>query len=374
MPIKKTLILSIDGLGTRDLGAYGNTWIETPSFDRLASAALLFEHVVANSPQLELSLAAMLTGFSDLGLVGQPRSVLESFRGQGIPTILFSDARQPFPESIAASSFDRSVKLDATIVDQSAATWELTHCASYFAQLLETRRQLPSEHVLWAHYAGLTTCWDAPYAWREQMVEEDDPAPPTWTEPPQALWRDRDSDEQLRHYQAIAAEVQVLDACLGILLNELLTESNTRLALIAPRGYPLGEHGVVGFAERVLYSELTAVPIMIADFESPIGWRSQNLVQPMLVADVLKGWLASRDGGSNVLESLVLPTSQESHATCLSDRGSALRTADWMLIQNQDRRELYVKPDDRWEFNDVSSRCPEIVEQLLALASVSGTS
>ena len=26
--------------------------------------------------------------------------------------------------------------------------------------------------------------------------------------------------------------------------------------------------------------------------------------------------------------------------------------------------ELYVKPDDRWEINDVANRCPDIVEQM----------
>jgi hypothetical protein len=31
--------------------------------------------------------------------------------------------------------------------------------------------------------------------------------------------------------------------------------------------------------------------------------------------------------------------------------------------------QLYVKPDDRWEANDVASRCPQIVERLSELLS-----
>jgi arylsulfatase A-like enzyme len=56
---------------------------------------------------------------------------------------------------------------------------------------------------------------------------------------------------------------------------------------------------------------------------------------------------------------------------------SAIRTANWCLLQHNaadhsGRRsttgasdaELYVRPDDRWEANDVAKICPDIVEQL----------
>lgn len=48
-----------------------------------------------------------------------------------------------------------------------------------------------------------------------------------------------------------------------------------------------------------------------------------------------------------------------------------IRTAAWQLRAAKDGDEevceLYVKPDDRHEFNDVASRAPQIVEQLLQL-------
>ena len=43
----------------------------------------------------------------------------------------------------------------------------------------------------------------------------------------------------------------------------------------------------------------------------------------------------------------------------------ALRTPAWLLVRRQDgQRELFAKPDDRWEANEVANRCPEAVEQL----------
>ena len=49
----------------------------------------------------------------------------------------------------------------------------------------------------------------------------------------------------------------------------------------------------------------------------------------------------------------------------MTSAAQALRTPAWLLVRRHDgRRELYAKPDDRWEANEVANRCPEAVEQL----------
>ena len=55
-------------------------------------------------------------------------------------------------------------------------------------------------------------------------------------------------------------------------------------------------------------------------------------------------------------------------AVSVSPTQSALRTPAWFLHQGttDDPPKLFVKPDDRWEVNDVANRCPEIVEQMVA--------
>jgi arylsulfatase A-like enzyme len=54
----------------------------------------------------------------------------------------------------------------------------------------------------------------------------------------------------------------------------------------------------------------------------------------------------------------------------------SLRTADWTLREDAPdaarnieaaRQELYVRPDDRWEANDVAVRCQEVVAELSEL-------
>ena len=42
----------------------------------------------------------------------------------------------------------------------------------------------------------------------------------------------------------------------------------------------------------------------------------------------------------------------------------AIRTPAWML-RTAAASELYAKPDDRWEVNDVAGRCRDIVDKLV---------
>ena len=56
----------------------------------------------------------------------------------------------------------------------------------------------------------------------------------------------------------------------------------------------------------------------------------------------------------------------------------SIRTAGWCLREDITQEvsaasngvtevsELYVRPDDRWEANDVAKLCPEVVEELRA--------
>ena len=47
---------------------------------------------------------------------------------------------------------------------------------------------------------------------------------------------------------------------------------------------------------------------------------------------------------------------------------TALRTPAWLLQSDQADRRLYVKPDDRWEINNVASRREDVVERLRQIA------
>jgi arylsulfatase A-like enzyme len=87
----------------------------------------------------------------------------------------------------------------------------------------------------------------------------------------------------------------------------------------------------------------------------------------------------------------IFPVELSKHGPChdwllsISPAGSnVIRTADWCLRQSGSVQsgvsdqtvprdaELFVRPDDRWEANDVAKLCPDVVEQLgMAIEDVS---
>ena len=66
--MKNVVVVTIDRLGAGYLGPYGNTWIETPSFNRLASRSLLLETTIAASPELASTFHSYWSGTHPLGL------------------------------------------------------------------------------------------------------------------------------------------------------------------------------------------------------------------------------------------------------------------------------------------------------------------
>src|SRR3569623_1969659 len=62
MRISSIVVLTIDRLGAPWLGPYGNTWLDTPNFNRLAASSVLCESVMADSPEISSIFRSYLTG------------------------------------------------------------------------------------------------------------------------------------------------------------------------------------------------------------------------------------------------------------------------------------------------------------------------
>jgi arylsulfatase A-like enzyme len=245
---------------------------------------------------------------------------------------------------------------------------------------IERLREIPEPGLIWIHSQGMAGPWDAPLPLRQQFADEEDPAAPEFVDPPErVLANDVDPDELLGIVHAYAGQVSLVDACLGSLLDALGDSplaDQTLLAVTSPRGYPLGEHRRIGGDD--LYGELLHVPLLL---RLPGGLgpaRSRRLVQPCDLYATLAEWLAlPTDDAPGLCQSLLpaaqgdeVPVRQLAIATASGQR--AIRTLAWLLRESQangeTRRELFAKPDDRWEVNEVSSRCGDIVEQLAAAA------
>ena len=371
------ICLVIDRLHVGHIGAYGNAWAETPSFDALACESFVFDQALTTGSRIETLYQNLWQGRHPLLVESDQAPAADLARRlavSGVATTLLTDT-STVADHPGAASFDNLVEFDPLERIEPADEVEQTHLARCFAQLIDRLGSAEGPFLFWAHLSSMDTCWDAPYAFRERFAEPGDPAPPRSAEAPRvALPKDYDPDVLLGMVQSYAGQVSLLDVCLGALLESIdegpLAE-DTLLAVFSARGFPLGEHDHVGPGEESLHGELVHVPMMV---RLPKGLgaaqRSQALVTPAdLRATLLEWWSVDNPLASSMDKSL-LPIIRGDVAAVRDrlvlgqpDLEKAVRTPAWYM-RLTDPPHLYVKPDDRWEVNNVADRCESVVEEL----------
>jgi len=321
-------------------------------------------------------------------------------------------------QAATSMALDESLLVETT-ANGSVDEIEETAFAQFFSlaveQLSDWRDEIddhPEGSLFWLHTRGFLGPWDAPRRMRAERLNEEDPPPADFVWPPKELRDVDDPDVLLAHRVAYSAQVAVLDACLGAFLQAvepLLQDKETLLLLLGSRGFALGEHGSIGADCQDLFSEQLHVPWLLHKWgtSAPLA-RLTGLAQPADVGATLLDWFGVEPNlpladGHSVLPVLNCPQNeprQTSVAYNADDGQLVLRTPAWMLrayprtaldvssgrksLDNQavvgravkscqsggdnpsedPTVELYVKPDDRWECNDVAILCPQIVDLL----------
>ncbi len=381
----QALVLSIDGLSAGGLGPFGNAWIDTPHCNRLAAESFLFDRATTDSPRLDLAYRSFWTA-SHAACAAPPSnwSLPAEIVRSGEQAVLLTDEPE-CAEHELARHFSEIVRLPAHHPLELADDLSETELARTMGAAIDWLQNHPPGGLVWIHLGALRRAWDAPYELREQFADEDDPPPPESAQPPSyRVSSAAGSDQLLGIQQAYAAQILVFDLCLGALLEAVSSRIDDMLfALTAPRGYPLGEHEFVGLGEMHLYEELIHTPLMIrlphAEFASQ---RSAALVQPADLSATLADWLGvsppTAAHGVRLLPCLRGDTENTpDRAITVGDRQATLDVASWRLrrcfstplgpnvqtpagASNEPEFGLYVKPDDRWEENEIGSLCGEI--------------
>jgi arylsulfatase A-like enzyme len=230
--------------------------------------------------------------------------------------------------------------------------------------------------------------WDAPLDMQRSLRDEGDPPPVESGMPPDLIIRDADDPDAVFQYScAYAAQVMVLDECWRALMAAVdsnRSEGSWLVVLIGARGYPLGEHGRIGGVDPRLYCEQLHVPWLIR-FPDGLGRlaRSSALTShfdlwPTIAACLDETRPATSVDGMSILKLARSSRTQwRDSMLSVSDSSRCIRTADWCLRQDlpfgeklaesstdHTCGELFVRPDDRWEANDVAKLCPDAVESL----------
>ena len=387
--LRSAICLVIDRLSAAYVGALGNTWIHTPAFDRLAAESIVFDRAMIDSPAIAEVYHSYWTGEPAWQNAARDwtsaSTMAQVCRNRSLPTVLVTDdediATQPL-----SKAYSEIVRLAPSAELQQATDWQDTQLARFFAAAVECLTDHRAPALVWLHTAALGRIWDSPQNLRDQYAAEDDPRAFALVEPPsQKLGTDIDPDELLRLRHAYAGEVTVLDNCLSTLLDAIAGSpwSDALLIVTSCRGYPLGEHGIVGRAADELYAELLQVPLFVrVPGGASFGARSQYLAQPADLGATLRDWFAATEEaaqaeprawfrGRTLLRYDEDAKQTRKLAIARSANGEmALATPSWFLrAQAQDAEtaartlQLYVKPDDRFEANEVSDRCLQTAEE-----------
>ncbi|HWB13920.1 MAG TPA: sulfatase-like hydrolase/transferase [Pirellulales bacterium] len=393
------IVLVVDRLHAGFLGCYGNSWVATPHFNRLAAEGFLFDQAFVDHPDLAELCRSWWTGTHYLEREGPQTNLttlVERFGQSGFATMCLTDESAVASHPLAAH-FDEVVRVGQAAADRSAAetgegrrmaeSVEETEAAQFFAAATQMLEQPRQPFFLWLHSRGMDAPWDAPYEFRRQYADEEEADPPTIVTPPcRYLGEADDPDEVWGICQAYAGQVSLVDECLGGLLEMLDAEelaSDTGLVVLGARGFPLGRNARLGGVDQALYGELAQTPwvIRLPDGTGSMA-RSQVLVQPCDLMPTLLDLSGLADvGAAKRASRSLLPAIRGDLAwyrdrICLASEGGerAFRTPAWYLrlpaprstVDESPAPELYTKPDDRWEVNDVAPRCPEIVAAMRA--------
>jgi arylsulfatase A-like enzyme len=385
-------VLILRGLPLGYVGCYGNGWIDTPALDRLAAESIAFDQHIADSPDATGARRAWRTGRHQFPCDSVPADpaidLIRLLRDWGVVTsIVFDDSVDTTLTWV--HGWDRVRRVSA---DDGAAPFDrlLEAVGDALDEAGETERGL-----LWVELATLLPPWNVPPKYLDQYLhppaseeghEADDPGEEK-SEPllaPKTGFLEEPEDGTFLRLQAsLAAAVSYVDAAVGNLLDmvdERGLGEDVMLIVTTDHGQALGEHGIVGPHRPWLHEELIHVPLLMrlpSGVEA--GRRVAALTQPVdLYPTLLEAFGCTPDPshGRSLLPLLQggigEPRSYVASALRLGDREEwALRTLEWAFLlpvgaPDDPARlpQLYVKPEDRWEVNNVIQHHLETAEML----------
>lgn len=370
----KVIVLNIHGARLDAFGAYGGTLAATPHFDRLAAGSMVFDQHYAHR----------LPSLTEEEEPDPREEVLDALTARlitsGYTCAYFADQRVMDALGYSANwkqvgivtEQDLAVLSQPTLSDavlQQSIDWLQDYGVSYARWLLniELGALLPNwrEEEFIALPAGSEG--DKPH---EPVfdIEESDESP----NPERFGWR-----------VAYGGVVRYLDDLLGQfmkLLDELNLTEECTIIVQSPLGQSLGEYGPVSDRDTGIFEERCHLPLIIK-FPKGAGARKRihHYTQPDDVLATVFQMLLGDPCESLQADHLYRYTQgqagrfREYAVTFIPDQEdileATLRTKHWSLtVPFTDILghpiQLYRKPEDRWEMNNVANEHVDVAEHL----------
>jgi arylsulfatase A-like enzyme len=340
------------------LGAYGNEWTWTRTFDRLASRGIVFDQHFTATTQANAAHDAWHAGDTD---------IIHRLNKAGVCTVrLRLEAEPTLP---AGWVIDELLPADA----RPESLRDIRRCA------YDTMKQIPANApaLFWIELDPLVAPWRPTNEWLEFYFagdDDDEPIEPWFDHVPSVIADDATVERLQTTY---AATLSSVDQALTRLLAGCRARGfgkNGLTILTADLGDPLGENGLVGRQTNQIGEGLVHLPLfMRCPGNQWAGRRVSQLTQPADVSATLLHYFGAESIGPGIdLRQLVEHGTKGREFVTISGNGeTAIRTAEHLLIApnpaNVETARLYLKPEDRWEFNDLAKKQEGEVERLLSM-------
>ncbi len=383
------IVIAARGLPAGWVGPYGNEWVVTPHLDQLAAEGVVFDRHLSDRPDPDAAGRAWLTGRHQFApAANTPPVLLDGLQAAGVRTVL---VRANYPDTDGAPSFYAGW---AEVFDARPEADDASPLDAFLRALPGLLDRLADEPhwLLWVETDRLVPPWDVPQGVFEAYLangdDEDEvdadaePVPP-FSDPPTGPFDQADPAALDFLHRTFAAVVTTFDAELGRAFEQFRARGLDRSAawlVTSDRGYPLGEHGQVGPHRPWLHQAVVQVPLLLRlPDAAEAGRRVSALTQP---ADLTRTLLAlcgaDADGGEGFdllpLARGAFETVREFACSAWDIDGvteTAIHTPTRTLLvpgpqpAGEARAvQLYEKPEDRWEVNDLRPRAVEEADEL----------
>jgi len=393
----KVLVIVPCGWQLGSVGCYGNDWVQTPGLDRLAAEGVVFDQHYADCPDAAGARASWRTGCYHLPLPKEdhpppaPADLVRLLRGGDVGTALVIDGSRPFADEFVAGWEQ------VTVISGAGAGSALERTLEVAGEALD-RLAGRDQWLLWVELGTLLPPWDIPEEYwdlyfRQEAADEeeaggdDGEAAGPLPDPPAGLLEKTDVATLRRLQDTYAGAVSYVDAGLGALLDDLGArglDEEVAVLVTTDRGLALGEHGVVGEERPWLHDEVIHLPLVVRlPGRAEAGRRVSALTQAVDLLPTLLDLFGLPPAPVHGQSLVPLLRAEAGAARAYAAAGLragaavewALRTPEWGFVLplrpsagDPDRRpKLYVKPDDRWEVNNVVQHHPALAEHLEAV-------
>jgi arylsulfatase A-like enzyme len=371
----RVLVIIARGLQASALSCYGNPWIDSPALDALAAEGVVFDQHFADAAD-----PAEVRRVWRSGRYATPGAdLLAALRQRGITSHLIVDASRPAPPH--GEDWDR-VEIVEPQEDQPPLETTLTAVQAALDELKQR-----DDWLLWVEFATLLQPWEPPEeyltpyfedepATQEEEDEEEASEPEPMKPFTQVQEGPIDPDDNplfVSLHSSYAAVLTYLDGAIGRILDHLEeTLDQTLIVVTTDVGPSLGEHGVVNIP--AVHEENIHLPLLMRLPGADAGGRrvpalTQTVDLAPTLADVFEVLLQGAEGFT--LLPLVYGDAEKvrDFACAWLPNAACLRTLEWALVLPPEQGknpapQLFVKPEDRWEVNDVAQHHQELTEEL----------